>query len=81
MMAPGILTTMRPAKGGYVLADTSRWEGGRDTDWLRSEVSLCMQASERLTAESIKTRVVSMPAWELFDEQDQQYQDSVLPHR
>jgi transketolase len=44
-----------------------------------SEVSLCVQASERLSAEGIKTRVVSMPAWELFDEQDQQYQESVLP--
>ena len=38
-----------------------------------------MQASERLTAEGLKTRVVSMPAWELFDEQDREYQDSVLP--
>ena len=44
-----------------------------------SEVSLCVQASERLTAEGIKTRVVSMPTWQLFDEQDQQYQNSVLP--
>ena len=44
-----------------------------------SEVSLCVQASERLTAEGIKTRVVSMPAWELFDEQNKEYQDSVLP--
>ena len=44
-----------------------------------SEVSLCVQAAERLAGEGIKARVVSMPAWELFDEQDQQYQDSVLP--
>ena len=44
-----------------------------------SEVSLCVQASERLAAEGIKTRIVSMPAWELFDEQERRYQDSVLP--
>jgi len=44
-----------------------------------SEVALCMAARERLTAEGIKARVVSMPCWELFDEQDQAYRDSVLP--
>jgi len=38
-----------------------------------------VQAFERLTAENIKARVVSMPAWQLFDQQDQQYRDSVLP--
>lgn len=67
------------AKGGYVLADAP--DGKPDVILIGcgSEVSLCVQASERLTAEGIKTRIVSMPAWELFDEQDQQYQDSVLP--
>ncbi len=67
------------AKGGYVLADAP--DGKPDVILIGcgSEVSLCVQTSERLTAEGIKTRVVSMPAWELFDEQDQQYQDSVLP--
>ena len=44
-----------------------------------SEVGLCVQACEQLTAELIKTRVVSMPAWTLFDAQDQSYQESVLP--
>jgi transketolase len=67
------------AKGGYVLSDAP--DGKPDVILIGcgSEVSLCVQASERLTAEGIKTRVVSMPAWELFDEQDQQYQDIVLP--
>jgi transketolase len=67
------------AKGGYVLADAP--DGKPDVILIGcgSEVSLCVQAAERLTGEGIKTRVVSMPAWELFDEQDQQYQDSVLP--
>src|SRR5258708_22710491 len=67
------------AKGGYVLSDAP--DGKPDVILIGcgSEVSLCVQASERLTAEGIKTRVVSMPAWELFDEQDQQYQAIVLP--
>ncbi len=38
-----------------------------------------MAAREKLTAEGIAARVVSMPSWELFDEQDQAYRDSVLP--
>jgi transketolase len=44
-----------------------------------SEVSLCVDAYEKLTAEGIKARVVSMPSWELFEHQTQEYQDSVLP--
>jgi transketolase len=44
-----------------------------------SEVSLCLAAYEQLTSEGIKTRVVSMPSWELFDAQSQDYQDQVLP--
>lgn len=44
-----------------------------------SEVALCVQGWEKLTAEGIKTRVVSMPSWALFDAQDQKYRDSVLP--
>jgi transketolase len=66
-------------KGGYVLVDPP--DGKPDVILIGcgSEIGLCMQACERLTAENIKTRVVSMPAWNLFDEQDQSYQDSVLP--
>ncbi|WP_165072541.1 transketolase [Paludisphaera rhizosphaerae] len=67
------------AKGAYVLADA---EGGKPDVILigtGSEVSLCIGAYEKLKAEGIKARVVSMPCWELFDEQDQAYQDSVLP--
>jgi transketolase len=44
-----------------------------------SEIGLCMQARERLAAEHLKARVVSMPAWTLFDDQNQGYRDSVLP--
>jgi transketolase len=44
-----------------------------------SEVALCLEAYERLKAEGIKPRVVSMPSWELFDDQPREYRDSVLP--
>jgi transketolase len=44
-----------------------------------SEVSLCVDAYEKLKAEGIKARVVSMPSWELFDAQPQSYRDAVLP--
>jgi transketolase len=67
------------AKGAYTLADA---ESGKPAVILMgtgSEVSLCMAARERLMAEGIAVRVVSMPSWELFDEQDQAYRDSVLP--
>jgi transketolase len=46
-----------------------------------TEVPICVAAYEKLTAEGIATRVVSLPCWELFDEQDQAYRDSVLPPR
>ena len=67
------------ARGAYVLADAA---GGKPEVLLMasgSEVSLCVEAHERLTAEGIRSRVISMPSWELFDDQDQAYRDSVLP--
>jgi transketolase len=42
-------------------------------------VAPCLEAHERLQAEGIKARVVSMPSWELFDDQPQEYRDRVLP--
>jgi transketolase len=44
-----------------------------------SELSLCVDAAEKLKAEGVRARVVSMPSWELFEKQDQTYKDSVLP--
>jgi transketolase len=67
------------AKGAYVLADAA---GGRPEVILLasgSEVGLCAAAYEKLTAEGIKARVVSMPSWELFEKQDAAYRESVLP--
>jgi transketolase len=44
-----------------------------------SEVSLAVEAHETLTAQGIRSRVVSMPSWDIFDHQPQEYRDSVLP--
>jgi transketolase len=44
-----------------------------------SEVSLAVEAHEKLVAEGIRSRVVSMPSWEIFERQTQEYQDKVLP--
>ncbi len=65
-------------KGAYSIVDC---EGTPDIILIGtgSEVSLCVTAAEQLTAEGKKVRVVSMPSWELFDEQDAAYQESVLP--
>jgi transketolase len=44
-----------------------------------SEVSLAVEAHEKLVAEGIRSRVVSMPSWDIFEHQTQKYQDEVLP--
>jgi transketolase len=44
-----------------------------------SETSLCVEAAKMLEAEGVKARVVSMPCWELFEEQQAQYKSSVFP--
>jgi transketolase len=67
------------AKGAYVLADAP---GGKPDVLLLatgSEVGLCVTAYEQLTKEGVKARVVSMPSWELFEQQPQTYRDEVLP--
>jgi transketolase len=66
-------------KGGYILADAA--DGKPDVILIAtgSEVSLCLTAYEKLTAEGVKARVVSIPCWELFDEQPAEYRDAVLP--
>ena len=66
-------------KGAYVLADASDGKPVAVMLATGSEVGLCLQAYEQLGKEGIKTRVVSMPSWEIFDQQDQAYRDSVIP--
>jgi transketolase len=66
-------------RGGYVLADA---EGGDPEAILiatGSEVALALAAHEELSAEGVRSRVVSLPCWELFDRQVQAYREEVLP--
>jgi transketolase len=67
------------AKGAYILADAD----GGDPELLLlatgSEVSLALGAHEQLAAEGIRSRVVSMPSWALFEQQPRSYRDAVLP--
>ena len=67
------------ARGAYVLADAP---GGKPEVILiasGSEVSLCVEAHEEFAAEGIRSRVVSMPSWDIFEDQPRAYRDSVLP--
>ncbi len=68
----------RVDKGAYVIADC---EGTPDLLLLAtgSEVALAIDAKKILDGQGVRTRVVSMPCWELFEQQDQQYKDEVLP--
>jgi transketolase len=66
------------AKGAYVMADS----GGTPDVILMgtgSEVQLCVGAYEKLVAEGVKARVVSMPCWELFEQQSDEYKQQVFP--
>jgi transketolase len=67
------------AHGAYVLADAP---GGNPEVILiatGSEVSLALNAHENLVAEGVRSRVVSMPSWDIFDHQTREYRDTVLP--
>ncbi len=67
------------AKGGYIFADA---EGGKPDILLiatGTELPLAVEAYDKLTAEGVKARVVSLPSWELFEHQTQEYRDSVIP--
>jgi transketolase len=67
------------ARGAYVLADPP--EGKPEVILMAtgSEVQLCVGAHEALIKEGIRSRVVSMPSWEIFEKQDEAYRNSVLP--
>ncbi len=67
------------ARGAYVLADAPAGNPEVILIGTGSEVALCVGAYELLLSEGVRARVVSMPSWELFDDQDQAYRDSVLP--
>jgi transketolase len=80
---PGTLEKARKgvAAGGYVLRDASGDAGNPDLILIGtgSELQLAMAAAEILEKEGIRTRVVSLPSWELFEAQTDAYRESVLP--
>jgi transketolase len=71
------------ARGGYVLRRAGGEAEGRDPEVILiatgSELQLAFAAAEALERDSIGARVVSLPCWELFDEQPDEYRDEVLP--
>jgi transketolase len=67
------------ARGAYVLADAPGSNPEVILIGSGSEVSLCIDAHKKLVAEGIRSRVVSMPSWDIFEQQAPEYQDSVLP--
>jgi transketolase len=67
------------AKGAYVLADASDGKPSVILMATGSEVHLCVEAYEKLKGEGINARVVSMPSWELFEQQDSAYRESIFP--
>jgi len=67
------------ARGAYVLADAPAGKPDVILMGTGSEVSLCVEAYERLKQEGVAARVVSMPSWDIFEQQDAAYKESVLP--
>jgi transketolase len=67
------------AKGAYVLADAPAGRPDVILIATGSEVALCIDAYEKLKTEGIKARVVSMPSWDIFEHQDRDYREEVLP--
>lgn len=67
------------ARGAYVLAETSAVRPDVILIATGSEVSLAAQAHEQLVAQGIRSRVVSMPSWDIFEQQPRDYRDNVLP--
>jgi transketolase len=67
------------ARGAYVLADAPGAHPEVIIIATGSELGLAVQAHEQLVADRVRSRVVSMPSWEIFDHQSEEYRDSVLP--
>ncbi len=67
------------ARGAYVLADAANGDPELILLATGSEVGMSMQAYDKLSADGVRVRVVSFPCWEAFEEQDEEYRNSVLP--
>ena len=66
-------------RGAYVLSDATNGKPDVLLIGTGSEVSLCLGAQEALKKQGVEARVVSMPSWKLFEDQDEAYRESVLP--
>jgi transketolase len=69
------------ARGAYVMADPPQGSPEILLIATGSEVALAIDAHERLLADGVRSRVVSMPSWDIFEDQTESYRDSVLPPR
>jgi len=67
------------AKGAYILQEAPNGKPACILIGTGSEVQLCLDAAAKLAETGVHARVVSMPSWDLFDEQDAAYKESVLP--
>jgi transketolase len=67
------------ARGAYVMADPAGGEPEIILIASGSEVALAVEAHEELASQGVRSRVVSMPSWDIFEHQPQSYRDSVLP--
>lgn len=67
------------ARGAYVVSEASGGAAQAIILATGSEVSLAVEAQQKLASEGVRVRVVSMPSWELFDKQSEEYKQSVLP--
>ena len=68
-------------RGAYVLSDATNGKPDVLLIGTGSEVSLCLGAQEALKKQGVEARVISMPSWKLFEDQDEAYRESVLPSR
>src|SRR6202011_5320304 len=66
-------------RGAYVLSDATNGKPDVLLIGTGSEVSLCLGAQEELKKQGVEARVISMPSWKLFEDQDEAYRESVIP--
>jgi transketolase len=66
-------------RGAYVLSDATNGKPDVLLIGTGSDVSLCLGAQEALKKQGVEARVISMPSWKLFEDQDEAYRESVLP--
>ncbi|NWJ48178.1 MAG: transketolase [Chloroflexi bacterium] len=79
VLEPEKYPTANLAKGAYILSEAPSGTPQVILIATGSEVSLALKAQEQLTAAGVQARVVSMPSWEIYEEQSEEYKESVLP--